>query len=89
MNEDSHALWDAMHEIRDRVTRIEERSVNRDEKIANMSKQVGEMHTFFVQSQGGVKVASAMTKYAYGTGGAIFAFAIANWEWLKRLFRIS
>lgn len=89
MNEDSTALWEALHEIRDRVTRIEERSTNRDEKIANMSKQVGEMHTFFVQSQGGVKVASAMTKYAYGFGGVVFTFIVTHWESIKRFFRIS
>ena len=63
--------------------------MNRDEKISDMAGKVGEMHTFFIQSQGGFKVASTMTKYAYGTGGAIFAFVIANWEWLKRFFRIS
>lgn len=89
MNEDSSALWEAMHEIRDRVTRIEERSVNRDEKISGMAGKVDEMHEFFLQSQGGFKTATAMTKYAYGTGGAIFAFVITNWEWIKKLFRFS
>ena len=89
MNEDSTALWEALHEIRDRVTRIEERSTNRDEKISDMAGKVGEMHTFFVQTQGGLKTATAMTKYAYGIGGVIFTFIVTNWEWLKRLLRVS
>ncbi len=89
MNEDSTALWEAMHEIRDRVTRIEERSVNRDEKIAGMAGKVDEMHTFFVQTQGGLKTATAMSKYAYGIGGVVFTFLVTNWEWIKRFFRVS
>lgn len=87
MSENNADLWEAMHEIRDRVTRIEERSISRDEKITGMATNVQEMHTFFVQSQGGFKVASTMTKFAYGAGGVVFTFIISNWEWLKRLFR--
>jgi hypothetical protein len=89
MTDDNNALWEAMHEIRDRVTRIEERSISRDEKIAGMATNVQEMHTFFVQSQGGFKVANTMTKFAYGFGGVVFTFAISNWEWVKRLFKMS
>lgn len=83
---DNSELWDAMHEIRDRVTRIEERSVNRDEKITGMSKQVNDMHTFFLQSQGGIKTATAMTRFAYGIGGLIFGAVMYNWQAIKRLF---
>lgn len=86
---DNADLWEAMHEIRDRVTRIEERSVNRDEKITNMAANVKEMHEFFLQSKGGFKTASAMTKFAYGAGGVLFTFAVSNWEWIKRLFRVA
>ena len=89
MNESNADLWEAMHEIRDRVTRIEERSISRDEKIAGMATNVQEMHTFFVQSQGGFKVASNMTKFAYGFGGVVFTFIISNWEAIKRFFRLS
>ncbi len=79
-------LWEAMHEIRDRVTRIEERSVNRDERIAEMAGNVKEMHQFFLQSQGGFKTASAMSKFAYGAGGILFTLLASNWQALKRLF---
>ena len=89
MTDDNNALWEAMHEIRDRVTRIEERSISRDEKIAGMATNVQEMHTFFVQSQGGVKVANAMSRYAYGMGGVVFTLIVSNWEAIKRFFRLS
>lgn len=83
---DNSDLWEAMHEIRDRVTRIEERSMNRDEKISGMAGKVDDMHRFFLQSQGGFKTATAMSKFAYGAGGLLFATIAANWQWLKRLF---
>jgi hypothetical protein len=79
-------LWDSMHEIRDRVTRIEERSVSRDEKIAAMAGKVDEMHKFFLQSQGGFKAASVMTRFAYGAGGVLFTLIAANWQAFKRMF---
>lgn len=79
-------LWAAMNEIKERVTRIEERSTNRDEKITDMASKVGEMHHFFVQTQGGIKTANAMVKYAYGAGGAVFVFIASNWQAVKKLF---
>jgi hypothetical protein len=89
MPSDNADLWEAMHEIRDRVTRIEERSVSRDEKIGGMAGKVDEMHKFFLRTQGGIETASTMTKFAYGIGGVIFTFLISNWEWVKRLLRIA
>jgi len=79
-------LWDAMHEVRERVTRIEERSLNRDEKIAGMASKVDELHKFFTQAEGGAQVASTMAKLAYGVGGAIFVFIASNWQAFKRIW---
>ena len=84
MNETNQDLWNAMHEIRDRVTRIEERSIGRDEKIAAMASNVQDMHEFFLQSKGGFAAATAMTKFAYGFGGIIVALLVSNWQAFKR-----
>lgn len=87
-------LWDQIHalkaelgEVKERIVRIEERSVNRDEKISGIAKNVTEMHEFFLQTKGGIKVASAMKGLAWGVGGSFFTFIISNWEWIKKFLR--
>lgn len=72
-------LWDAMNEVKERLTRLEEQSKHRGEQVDKIGEKVDELHKLAIEAQAAGKTAMMFGKWGYGLIGAAAAFVAAKW----------